>query len=223
MFNTLAAKALLGAGALAVAGGTTALAANPAVVAPAPSASTGASQAHQAADVRHGVIISVSGTKMTIERDVRDKTTKATTKDDTTFEITDATKVYRAGSKDPVGHDALKLGERVRVRFEERNGQKFAKRVVILHDVRAGKVVSKGDHSFVIQTKEHGKVTVTVNDKTKFTTGHRKDGKDGSLAALKVGDRAIALGEEDAQHNFDAAAVRYNDPPAVKTTTHKAQ
>ena len=223
MFNTIAAKALLGVGVLAAAGGTTtALAANPAVVSPAPS---GASQAakHKAADVRHGVIVKLNDTSMTIERDVKDKTTKAVTKDDTTFTITPATKVYRAGSKDPLGHDALKLGERVRVRFAEKAGDKVAKTVVIQRDVRAGKVLSKDGNTFVLQTKEHGNVTVTVNKDTKFTTGHKKDGKDGSLEGLKVGDRAIALGEETSPGHFNAAAVRYNAPHAPKTAPTKAQ
>jgi hypothetical protein len=128
MINTLAAKALLGAGALAAVGGTTALAATPAAVSPAPAARPAAT------DVRHGVIIRLSDTSMTVERVIRDKTTKATTKDDVTFAITPATKVYRAGSKDPVGHDALKVGERVRVRFSESGGQKTATRVVIRRD-----------------------------------------------------------------------------------------
>jgi len=215
MFNSLAAKVLLGAGALAAAGGTTALAASPAVVAPAPGAAQGAKH-HHAANVRQGVIIAVKGDSMTIERTVRDKTTKAVTKDDTTFQVTDATKVYRAGSKTPVGHDALKVGERVRVRFAETDGKKVARRIVIERDLRMGKVLSKDGSTLVIHTPKHGDVTVTVSEDTKFTTGHRKDGKDGSLAAIKVGDRVVALGEETSPNHFKASAVRYNDPPAKK-------
>lgn len=217
MFNTLAAKVVIGAAALAAVGGTTALAATPAATAAA------SQPAKKAADVRQGVIIKLSDTAMRVERTVKDKTTKATTKDDVEFAINADTKVYHQGSKDPVGHDALKLGERVRVRFAEAGGQKTAKRVVILHDIRAGKVIAKGADYFVIHTKNHGDVHVTVTDKTRFTTGHKKDGTDGTFAALKVGDRAIAAGEEDSQHNFDATRVRYNEPTTAKPATTKAQ
>jgi hypothetical protein len=206
MFRSATARALLGVGILGVAGGTTALAATPAPSA-SPSTTQPAKKAPRA-DVRHGVIIKLSDTEMTVERSVKDRATKAVTKDDVTFEILATTKVFKAGSKDPVGHDALKLGERVRVRFEEKNGAKNARRVVILPDIRAGKVLSKGNDRFVIQTREHGNVTVVVTDKTRY----RSEGKPGSFAALKVGDRAVALGEEDNAHNFDAGAVRYHDP-----------
>jgi hypothetical protein len=213
MFRTAAAKALLGVGAIAVAGGTTALAASP-----SPSATPGQAQTapqNQAArDVRQGVIIKLSDTSMTIERSVRDKTTRAVTKDDVTFVINKDTKVFKAGSKDPVGHDALKLGERVRVRFNDDGKSKTARRVVILPDLRAGKVIAKGNDFFVLHTPEHGDVKVVVTDKTIY----RSDKAAGSFAGLKVGDRAVALGEEDSAHNFDARAVRYDERPDTSKT-----
>jgi hypothetical protein len=207
MFSSVAAKALLGVAALGVAGGTTALAASPSPNIPGPTQTT--PQQKDPQNIGRGVIVKLSDTSMTIERAVRDKTTKKVTKDDTTLVINATTKVYRAGSKDPVGHDALKVGERVRLRFSDENGQKVAKRVVILPDLRMGKVIAKGNDYFILHTPEHGDVKVVVTDKTKYRTG--KDA--GSFAALKVGDRAVALGEEDNAHNFDASAVRYHDVP----------
>lgn len=211
MFSSVAAKALLGIAALGVAGGTTALAASPTPNTPG---QTQAAPLHKAPkDLSRGVIVKLSDTSMTVERSMRDKATKAVTKDDTTFVINATTRVYKAGSKDPVGHDALKLGERVRVRFADESGQKVAKRVVIMPDLRAGKVTAKGNDYFILHTPEHGDVKVVVTDKTKYRTGKEA----GSFAGLKVGDRAAALGEEDSAHNFDAAAVRYRDPASTAT------
>ncbi|MFN2463046.1 MAG: DUF5666 domain-containing protein [Candidatus Dormibacteria bacterium] len=210
MFRTTAARALIAAAALAAVGGGTALAATPSAT--SQNAAAGAHARHRDADVRHGVITAVSDSSMTIEHSARDKATKEVKKDDLTFKITPQTLVYHAGSKDQVGHDALKVGERVRVRFAETSGQKTATRIVIERDVRAGKVVSKGDHSFVVHTAKRGDVTVTVTDDTKYTTGRKKDRRAGSFADLKVGDRVTALGEEDSKQNFDAVAVRYNAP-----------
>ena len=214
MFKSLAIKALLGTGAIAaVAGGTGAIALNPNLAAAATPAAQGTTTAPKAAaDLRRGVIIKLSDTEMTIERSVRDKTTNAVTKDDTTFELNAATKVFKAGDKTAMGREALKLGQRVRVRFAESNGQKVAKRAVILPDVRAGKVIAKGDNYIVIHTPEHGDVKVVVTDKTVYFTGRGKDRAKGTFAAIKVGDRAAAFGEEDSAHNFDAGRVHYGDP-----------
>ena len=224
MLKSIAIKALLGTGAIGAIAGTSAFAINPSLAAAVKPAIQG-SQATQkaAADRAGGVIVKLSDTEMTVERDVRDKTTKAVTKDDKTFEITAETKVYKAGDKTAVGHDALKLGERVRVRFAEKNGQKVAGRVEILRDLRGGKVIAKGDNYLVIHTREHGDVKVVVTDKTVYFTGPGKTPEKGSFAAIKVGDRAIVAGEEDSSHNFDAVRVHYSekrtDPGA---TTPKA-
>lgn len=205
MFSSVGARALLGVAALGVAGGTTALAASPSPNTPGQTQATPQQKAQK--DLGRGVIVTLTDTSMTIERAVRDKTTKQVTKDDTTFVINATTRVYKAGSKDPVGHDALKVGERVRVRFADDNGKKVAKRIVIQRDLRAGKVIAKGNDYFILHTPKHGDVKVVVTDKTTYRTGKEA----GSFAGLKVGDRAAALGEEDSAHNFDAAAVRYHD------------
>ena len=220
MFKSLAIKALIGTGAIAgVAAGTGAVAISPNLAAAATPAAQGSTTAPKAArDVRQGVIVKLSDTSMTVERNLHDRTTKKATKDDVTFVIASNTRVYKVGSKTAVGHDALKLGERVRVRFAEKDGVKTATRVVILHDVRAGRVIAKGNDYIVIHTPEHGDVKVVVTDKTLYFTGHGKTRAKGSFAAIKVGDRAVTFGEEDSAHNFDAVRVHYGQKPDAAAT-----
>jgi hypothetical protein len=218
MFKSLAIKALIGTGAIAgVAASAGAVAINPDLAAAATPAAQGSTTTPRAdKDVRQGVIVSLNETSMTIERKVRDKTTRTATKDDVKFVIASNTKVYKAGSKTAVGHDALKLGERVRVRFAEKDGVKTATRVVILRDLRAGTVIAKGNDYIVIHTLEHGDVKVVVTDKTLYFTGHGKTREKGTFAAIKVGDRVVTTGEEDSAHNFDAVRVHYASKPAPR-------
>ncbi|MDQ6746895.1 MAG: hypothetical protein M3010_02130, partial [Candidatus Dormibacteraeota bacterium] len=108
MFRSVAARALLGVGIFGVAGGTTALAASPSGSAAAVGAAQAAKKPHRA-NIARGVIIARSDSEITVERAVRDKATKKVSKDDTRFAITPATKVFKSGSKDPLGHDALKV------------------------------------------------------------------------------------------------------------------
>jgi hypothetical protein len=61
---------------------------------------------------------------------------------------------------------------------------------------------------FTIKTREGTTVHVITNDNTRFVEGRGKNRKAGSFADLKVGNRVVVLGEEDNQHNFDAAVVR---------------
>ncbi|MFN2466246.1 MAG: DUF5666 domain-containing protein [Candidatus Dormibacteria bacterium] len=215
MFKSVAARALLGVGILGAAGGTTALAASPSTNAPAAKAGPAARHhAHHAV----GVIIARSDTEITVERTHRDKTARAPARDDAKYVITAATKVFRAGSKDPVGHDALKTGERVRLSYSEADGKSTAARVVIMRDLRAGRVLSKGANSLRIHTRKHGDVTVTVTDRTVYRSGKAA----GSFDAIKVGDVVTALGEEDAAHNFDASAIRYHAPHPKPARAPKA-
>jgi hypothetical protein len=211
MFKSLTSKALLALGALSLVAGGTATAIT-VQAASATQATQNSRHKQHRADYAQGVIVKLSDTEMTIERHVKKN------KDDMTFELNKDSAVYRwSAPKTKLGLDALKVGERVRVRYAEKNGQKTAKRVVILPDERAGKVTGKGTDSFVIHTAKHGDVTVTISDKTRFfTSDDSKHRHPGSFADLKVGDRAMVLGEEDSQHNFDAAVVRYRVPDHSK-------
>jgi len=223
MFKSIAIKALLGTGAIGLAAGTTAFAVSPNLAAAVQPAIQGKAAPAARADVSRGVVVKLSDTEMTVERSVRDKTSKATTKDDKTFELNADTRVYKAGDKTAVGREAIKLGERVGVRFAEKNGQQVARRVEILRDLRAGKVIAKGDNYIVIHTPDHGDVKVVVNDQTTYFTGTARDHQKGSFAAIKVGDRALAAGEEDSSHNFDAVRVHYSEKrPDAKATTPNA-
>jgi len=224
MFKSIAIKALLGTGAIGAVAATGVATVNPSLVAAVQPSAQGSQAAHKASrDRAGGVLVKVTDSTITVERDVRDKATKAVSKDDKTFTINTDTKVYKAGDKTQVGLGALKVGERVRVRFAESSGKMVAKRVEILRYLRAGKVISKGDNFVVIHTAKHGDVKVVVTDKTVYFTGHGKSHEKGSFGAIKVGDRLVAAGEEDSAHNFDAARVHYADPkPAAKTTPKAA-
>jgi hypothetical protein len=221
MLKTIAIKALLGAGAIGVVGGSAALAGAPSItanLAAATTPKTAQGSAHNAKDRAHGTIIALSGTEMTVERQRRDAQTKAVTKDDVTFELSDKTVVYYFGSKDKHGTDVLKVGQDVGVRFVDSNGQKAARGVVILPDHRAGRIVSKDadGKSFTLRTRKGDLVKITTGPNTKFVEGTRRNHQTGSYADLKVGDRVLALGQEDSQHVFDASVVRsaHIDPSA---------
>ena len=167
------------------------------------------------------MVISVSDKRdsMVVEVTHRDAATKAVTKDDATIFLTNTTKVFRWGDKDhQLGLDAVTKGERVRVRYTIRDGNKYAGRVVLLPDVRAGRVLEKGTDSFTIKTREGKTLTISVSGATKYWNVVKpKDRQPGSFAALKAGDRVRILGETDKNGtSFDGAAVAY--PPADQVT-----
>ncbi len=205
MFKTVTARALLGVAALGVAGGTTALAASP-----SPSAAAPARSHRDARDHAAGTIIKLTDKEMTVERVRRDPKTKASVKDDTTFGLNSATAVYAFGSKTKLGLDALKVGQQVTVGYASDNSQKVAKRVVIMPDHRAGRIVSKDPDgkSFTIRNRDGALVRVTTSDKTRYVEGPRENRQQGSYADLKVGDLVVVLGQEDGQHVFNALVVR---------------
>ena len=225
MLKAIAIKALLGVGAISALGGSAVLAGAPSITAnlaaattPTASPTAPGTAAKAARQLAVGTIIKLSGTEMTVERQRRDPKTKAVTKDDVTVELNDNTAVYNFGSKDKHGIDVLKLGQDVRVRFVDSNNVKVAKRVVILPDHRAGRIVSKDadGKSFTLRTREGVLVHVTTTSTTRYVEGTAKNHKAGSYADLKVGDRVLALGQEDSQHVFDAVVIhsRNIDPSA---------
>jgi hypothetical protein len=219
MFRPLVARALIGVGGLVALGGAGALSAAPAVGAMPNSATAAAAAAAPAkhdADHTAGVIVSASSTELTIRHRVRDAKKPANgaaaPTEDVTFVLNQDTRFYKHGDKDrhDLGPGALKPGERVRVRFEAKDGKKIARVVVILPDLRAGEITAKdGDsHGLTLKTRDGKTVHVTVNDKTRYFEGRGKNRKPGTFADLKVGDRVVVAGEEDSAHNFDAVVVR---------------
>src|SRR5258708_36837441 len=108
MLKTIAVKALLGAGALGVLGGSAALPGAPSLTTNLAAATTpkatpnAARSAHRAG----GTIIKLTDTEMTVERQRRDPSTKPVTKDDVTLELNSHTVVHFFGSKTNHGPEA---------------------------------------------------------------------------------------------------------------------
>ncbi|MGB2940660.1 MAG: DUF5666 domain-containing protein [Candidatus Dormiibacterota bacterium] len=224
MFRPTILKAIIATGAIFVAAAVTAAAAAPAAGQALTAARTAAAKPARQGNHAAGTILSASGTEMTIKhggRARKGQANPAPADSQVTFELNNDTKVYKFGDKDKkdLGTGALKPGMPVGVRYEDSGGKKLAKTIVILPDVRAGQIVSKDadSHGFTIKTREGSTVHVITNDNTRFVEGRGKNRKAGSFADLKVGNRVVVLGEEDNQHNFDAAVVRSaNKDAAVK-------
>jgi hypothetical protein len=226
MLKAIAIKAVLGVSAIGLIGGSAALASAPTITASLAAAKTPKAAPNGANAARlhtAGVITKLSATEMTVERQRRDPKTKAVTKDDVTYALNDKTAVYAFGSKDKHGIDLLKIGQDVRVRFADNNGQKVARGVIILPDRRAGTIVIKDadGKSFTLKTRDGSVVHITTSDKTRFVEGTAKAHHAGSWADLNVGDRVLVRGQENSQHVFDAWVVRSaridkaTNPPAT--------
>jgi len=222
IFKSLTARAMLGAGVLSLVGGGAAaassgilpMAAAATQASPAPARPAPSSRAQR--DIVRGVVQSVSDKRdsIVVETRHRDASTRAVVKDDVTIFLTNTTRVVRWDDRGhQLGLDAIKAGERVRVRYVVRDGNKYAARVVILPEVRAGKVDSKGSGQFTITTRAGQTLVVSVTSSTKyFDVVSRHDRKPGSFAAMNLGDRVVVLGKLDANGTFDAAVVAYRQP-----------
>jgi hypothetical protein len=173
-----------------------------ALAAPAasPTASPAQQQRQAAKDVFSGKVTSISGTQLTV------KNAKGTSE---TFVRTDATVVVK-GRKDKAAWSEIEINSHVRVRFEERGGKLYAKRVHIGPARHAGKVTGVSGNVITIQTREGKTVRVTVTGATRYfqLTG-KKQRQAGSLSAIHAGLRVATAGSYDSNHNFDAATVAY--------------
>jgi hypothetical protein len=164
------------------------------------SASPAKTQRHAAKDVFGGTVTAINETQLTI------KNRKGDSK---TFLRTDATVVVK-GRNEKAGWSEIEVNSHVGVRFEERDGKLYAKRIRIGLAHVAGKVESVNGNVITIRTRDGKDVKLTVNGSTKYfeITG-KHDRKAGSLADIKAGMRLIAAGSYDASHNFDASLVAY--------------
>ncbi|HVH64771.1 MAG TPA: DUF5666 domain-containing protein [Candidatus Acidoferrum sp.] len=175
-------------------------------VAAAPAATAAATQApkHKAApkDVFSGTVTAINETQLTV------KNAKAGSK---TFLRTDATVVIK-GRNEKASWSEIEVNSHVRVRFEERDGKLYAKRIHIGRAHVAGKVESVDGNVITIRTRDGKDVRLTVNSDTKFVeiTG-KKQRQAGSLKDIHAGMRLNAAGNYDASHNFDAALVAYRN------------
>ncbi len=158
-------------------------------------------QRPQAKDVFGGTVTAISATQLTV------KNAKAGSK---TFLRTDATVVVK-GRNEKATWSEIEINSHVRVRFEERDGKLYAKRVHIGRAHVAGKVESVNG-VITIRTRDGKDVKLTINGSTKYfeITG-KHERKAGSLTDIKAGMRLVAAGSYDASHNFDAALVAYRN------------
>jgi hypothetical protein len=152
-----------------------------------------------AKDLFGGTVTAISATQLTV------KNAKAGSK---TFLSTDKTVVIIDGRT--ARWAEIEVSSHVGVRFEERDGKLYAKRIRIGRAHVAGTVVSVNGNVVAIRTRDGKDVKLTVNASTKYfeiTGKHQR--KAGSLTDIKAGMRLIAAGSYDASHNFDAATVAY--------------
>ena len=174
-----------------------------ALAAPAATAASPAQTQRPAAkDVFGGTVTAISATQLTV------KTAKAGSK---TFLRTDATVVVK-GRNEKSTWSEIQINSHVRVRFEERDGKLYAKRIHIGGAHVAGKVERVNGNVITIRTRDGKDVKLTVNGSTKYfeiTGKHQR--KAGSFADIKAGMRLVAAGSYDASHNFDAAVVAYRN------------
>jgi len=171
----------------------------------APAATTAASPAKAqrpaAKDLFGGTVTAITATELTV------KNAKAGSK---TFFSTDKTVVIIDGRI--ARWSEIEIGSHVMVRYEERDGKLYAKRVHIGRAHVAGKVESVNGNVITIRTRDGKDVKLTVNNSTKYfeITG-KHERKAGSLNDIHAGMRLIAAGSYDASHNFDAALVAYRN------------
>lgn len=169
----------------------------------APAGTTAAAPKHQAAkDVFGGTVTAISDTQVTV------KNAKAGSK---TFLRTDSTIVVK-GRNEKANWSEIEVNSRVQVRYAEKDGKLYAKRIHIGRASLAGKVESVNDNTIVIRTRDGKDVRLTVNSDTKYfeITG-KKQRQAGKLSDIHAGMRLMAAGNYDASHNFDAALIAYRN------------
>lgn len=194
-------KALAG---IATAGVLVGVLATGAMAAPAATAtaSPAKTQRPAARDLFGGTVTAITATEVTV------KNAKAGSK---TFLRTDATVVVK-GRNVKASWSEIELNSHVTVRFAERDGKLYAKRVRIGAAHAAGKVESVNGNVITIRTRDGKDVKLTVNDNTKYfeITG-KKQRQVGKLSDIHAGTGLIAAGSYDASHNFDASVVAYRN------------
>jgi hypothetical protein len=172
----------------------------------APAATTAASPAKTqrpaAKDLFGGTVTAITATQVTV------KNAKAGSK---TFLRTDTTVVVK-GRNEKANWSEIELNSRVMVRYEERDGKTYAKRIHIGRAHVAGKVENVNGNVITIRTRDGKQVRLTVNSDTKYVkiTG-KKQREAGSLSDIHAGTGLIAAGSYDASHNFDASTIAYRN------------
>jgi len=198
--NNMIGKALAG---IATAGVLAGVLATGAMAAPAATTAASPAKAQRTArDVFGGTVTAITATELTV------KNAKAGSK---TFLRTDTTVVVK-GRNEKATWSEVELNSHVTVRFAERDGKLYAKRVRIGAAHVAGKVESVNGNVITIRTRDGKDVKLTVNDSTKYfeITG-KKQRQAGKLSDIHAGTGLIAAGSYDASHNFEASIVAYRN------------
>ena len=171
----------------------------------APAATTAASPAKTqrpaAKDAFGGTVTAITATQVTV------KNAKAGSK---TFFSTDKTVVIIDGRT--ARWSEIEINSHVMIRYEERDGKLYAKRVHIGRAHVGGKVQSVNGNVITIRTRDGKDVRLTVNSNTKYVkiTG-KKQREAGSLSDIHAGTALMAAGNYDASRNFDAALIAYRN------------
>jgi len=187
---------------IATAGVLAGVLATGAMAAPAATTTASPAKAQRAAkDVFGGTVTAITATELTVKNAKRGSKT---------FFSTDKTVVVIDGRI--ARWSEIELNSHVMVRFAERDGKLYAKRVRIGAAHIAGKVESVSGNVITIRTRDGKDVKLTVNDSTKYfeITG-KKQRQAGKLSDIHAGTGLIAAGSYDASHNFDASLVAYRN------------
>src|SRR6267378_5968508 len=189
---------------IATAGVLAGVLATGAMAAPAATAAANPAKAQRQAakDVFGGTVTAISATELTV------KNAKAGSK---TFLRTGATVVVK-GRNEKANWSEIELNSHVMVRYEERDGKTYAKRIHIGRVHVAGKVQNVDGNVITIRTRDGKAVKLTVNDSTKYfeITG-KKQRQAGKLGDIHAGTALMAAGGYDTSHNFDAALAAYRN------------
>lgn len=176
-------------------------------VAAAPAASPTASPAGQQQQGQRaakkdrfgGIVTAVSETQVTV-RNRRGVSQ--------TFLRTEQTQVFRG--KDRASWSEIEVNSVVGVRFEERGGKLYAKRINLTRPHAGGKVESRDGNVIMVATRDGKQIRITVNGDTTYFEGHGKGQRTpGSLNDIHAGMRLIAVGSWDKSGGFDATSILY--------------
>jgi hypothetical protein len=166
----------------------------------APAAAPTATHRHAAKDVFQGTVTAINEAQLTV------KNGKGEGK---TFLRTDKTIVVK-GRKDKASWSEIEINSHVRVRYEERDGKTYARRIHVGRARVGGTVETVSGNVITLRTRDGKDVMVTVSSDTRYV---ERDGKAarraGSLSEIHAGERLVAAGAYDPSHTFDAALVVY--------------
>jgi hypothetical protein len=187
---------------MATAGVLAGVVATGAMAAPAPTTAAAPAPKQQAAakDVFGGVVTAINETQLTV------KNAKAGSK---TFLRTSSTIVIK-GRDQKSSWSEIEVNSHVRVRYEEKSGKLYARRIHIGREHVAGTVQSVNAKQIVLRTRDGKEVRLTIDSNTKYVkvTGKRQH-ENGSFSDIHAGMRIRAAGSYDSSHNFDAAVIAY--------------